>query len=279
MSGISQLVKQALLRLSSQTEARLEAEILLAHCLEKPRVFLHAWPEYLVTIEQQIKFEKLISRRSKGEPIAYILGYQEFWSLTLHVSPATLIPRSETELLVEQALILIAENNNASILDLGTGSGAIALAIATERPICKVTASDYSTTVLDIAKSNAKKHHIANVRFIQSNWFSELAGNFFDIIVANPPYIAQNDAHLQQGDLPYEPYSALASQDNGLADIKIIIREARRHLKPGGWLLLEHGYNQAKEVCALLEKQDFQSIHTESDYGGQPRVTIGHQKK
>jgi len=278
MSDISQLVKQASLRLSSQPEARLEAEILLAYCLEKPRVFLHTWPDHLITTEQQIEFERLISRRNEGEPIAYILGYQEFWSLTLHVSPATLIPRSETELLVEKALALIAENNNLSILDLGTGSGAIALAIATERPTCKVTATDYSTAALDIAKSNSEKYHIANVRFIQSNWFSELTGDFFDIIVANPPYIAQNDTHLQQGDLPYEPYSALASQDNGLADIKTIIREARQHLKPDGWLLLEHGYNQAKEVCVLLKKQGFQSIHNESDYSGQPRVTLAHQK-
>lgn len=274
MIGVAQLVKQTSLRLSSQPEARLEAEILLAYCLEKPRVFLYTWPDHLITIEQQIKFEGLISRRSEGEPIAYILGYQEFWSLTLRVSPATLIPRSETELLVEQTLALITENNNLSILDLGTGSGAIALAIATERPACKVTATDYSTATLDIAKSNSEKHHITNVRFIQSNWLSALTGECFDIVVSNPPYIVQNDPHLQQGDLPYEPRNALVSRDNGLADIKTIIREAHQHLKPDGWLLLEHGYNQAKKVRALFEKQGFQSIRTESDYGGQPRVTI-----
>lgn len=273
MSCVSQLVKQALLRLSSQPEARLESEILLAYCLGKTRVFLHAWPDHRITTKQQIEFEQLVARRNAGEPIAYILGYQEFWSLTLCVSPATLIPRSETELLVEQTLALIAENNNLAILDLGTGSGAIALAIATERPVCKVTATDCSTASLEIAKSNSEKNHITNVHFIQSNWFSVLTGKFFDIIVANPPYIAQNDSHLKQGDLPYEPYSALASQDNGLADIKIIISEAHKHLRPGGWLLLEHGYNQAKEVCVLLEKHGFQAIHTELDYGGQPRVT------
>ncbi|NOY73210.1 MAG: peptide chain release factor N(5)-glutamine methyltransferase [Gammaproteobacteria bacterium] len=274
---VSQLLTQASLRLNSQAEPRLEAEILLAYCLKKPRVFLYAWPDHSVKIEQKVFFEQLVARRSTGEPVAYILGYQEFWSLTLQVTPATLIPRSETELLVERALSFISENKNLSILDLGTGSGAIALAIARERPACKITATDRCVNALAVAQNNTKKNHITNVHLMQSHWFSALNSGVFDIIVSNPPYISENDPHLYQGDLPYEPDIALTSRDDGLADIKKIIGEASRYLKTNGWLLLEHGYHQAEKVRALFGEQGYQSIHTELDYAGHPRVTLAQK--
>jgi len=273
-NNVSQLLKQATLSLQHQIEARLEAEILLAFCIQKTRVFLHTWPEHPVTPAQLVEFRQFVARRRKGEPIAYILGHQEFWSLNLDVNPATLVPRSETELLVEQSLLHIPKDSNFAIVDLGTGSGAIALAIATERPTCTVTATDHCTEALTVAKKNAAKHGITNVRFIQSDWFGALESKVFDIIVTNPPYIAPDDPHLNQGDLPYEPDTALASSDNGLADIKRIIGESRNHLKPGGWILFEHGYNQAQEVAILLKQHAYQSIHTELDYAGHPRVTM-----
>ena len=220
-------------------------------------------------------FEALISRRLNGEPIAYILGCREFYGLNFLVTPDTLIPRPDTETLVEAALAKIPNKSNLSILDLGTGSGAIALAIARNRPQANVIAVDTSNSALEIANKNAENLNIHNIEFVLSDWFENLSNQRFDVIVSNPPYIEENDVHLTQGDLRFEPMSALASGEDGLDDIRKIIDSCLVYLKPQGWLMFEHGYNQAAQVADLMAQAGLSNIETIKDLGDNDRVTFG----
>jgi release factor glutamine methyltransferase len=274
---IQQVLATAVAQLTQQPElARLDAELLLAHVLHKPRIWLHTWPEYELTAEQALEFEQLVARRAEGEPVAHLLGQQEFWSLDLVVTPDTLIPRPETERLVELALDRIPSEAAWQIVDLGTGSGAIALALARERPGCRILATDRSAAALAVAHNNAQRHGLGNVTFRQGDWFEALQGEAdFDMIVSNPPYIKENDPHLQQGDVRFEPTTALQAGRRGLDDLQHLIREALPHLKPGGWLLLEHGYDQATEVMHLLQQAGYQQVHDYPDLAEQPRVAAG----
>ncbi len=255
--------------------ANVEANLLCQHLLNVNRAWLISHESETLTSKQQAAFEALVQRRLKGEPIAYILGSREFYGLPLKTTPATLIPRPDTETLVEAALAKIPQNASLNILDLGTGTGAVALVIASERPQTKVTAVDASPEALKVATENAQSLNLCNVRLIESNWFSALVSEKFDVIVSNPPYIAQDDEHLKQGDLRFEPLSALASGADGLDDIRKIIQDAPDFLNPNGWLMLEHGYDQGDAVAALLNARGFRQIDHVKDIAGTLRVTFG----
>ncbi|EKD54275.1 MAG: N5-glutamine methyltransferase, modifies release factors RF-1 and RF-2 [uncultured bacterium] len=257
----------------SDTE-RLDAEILLAHVLQVDRSYLLAFPERILTSAENIFFEKLVAERKSKMPVAYIVGYREFWSLNLKVTPDTLIPRPETELLVEHAL-KEARGEKNNIADLGTGSGAIALAIAHERPDFKVYATDKSLAALNIAKENAMRLNIQNVVFYEGDWCFALPKIKFDGIISNPPYIAQGDPHFQQNDVHCEPASALMAGENGLSDLCRIIREAKSYLKTEGFIMLEHGFLQAEAVRMLLAHHGYVDIHSYRDLAGHERVTRG----
>lgn len=255
--------------------AQIDTELLLAFSLACNRTYLFTWPEKIISPEQQQQFETLISLRLIGTPIAYLLGYKEFWSLQLAVSSDTLIPRPETELLVKQALHKIPPQANWTIADLGTGSGAIALAIASERPHCNLLASDVSSVALNIAQQNATQLDIHNITFSCGHWFDPHQTKKFNLIVSNPPYIAQSDEHLNQGDVAFEPPSALVSGSQGLDDINIIISQAKNYLLKNGLLMLEHGFEQHRNVQRLLTENGYADILTIEDLHGLPRVTIG----
>lgn len=265
--------------LLNNDEASLEAQMLLQHVLNVNRAWLIAHADDALQPNIHAVFEALLKRRLNGEPIAYILGYREFYGLTLKVTPDTLIPRPDTETLVEAALEKIESELTLNICDLGTGSGAIALAIAKNRPNAQVTAVDFSDKALAVARQNAQNLAILNCQFLQSDWLSALKLNGqnqqFDMILSNPPYIEQDDAHLTQGDLRFEPVSALASGADGLNDIRTIINQAKYHLKPSGWLMLEHGFNQANQVADLLLQAGYTHIDHMRDLSGIQRVTFG----
>jgi release factor glutamine methyltransferase len=275
---ITELLRTSEQRLNTVCDSpRLDSELLLASVLNKPRSYLFTWPDQSLTDEQENRFLALLERRTSGEPLAYILGNREFWSMPLKVSPGTLIPRPDTELLVEQALQLLPEHETHRVLDLGTGSGAIALAIASERPMAYIVATDQSVDALTIARENANQHDFDNLKFIHGSWFSPLPGEIrFDLIVSNPPYIAEDDPHLLQGDLPSEPRSALVSGADGLDDIRHIIGQAPQYLVHGGYLILEHGYDQGEAVRTLFHDAGFLEVNTRRDLAGQDRVTQGH---
>lgn len=262
-------------------EARVDAQTLLRHALGVSRAWLIAHADHVLDTNEVMQFERLLQRRLQGEPVAYILGNREFYGLDFSVAPGVLIPRPDTETLVEAALQLIPETSAGErkgplrILDLGTGSGAIAIAIAVNRPEATVTALDQSEAAVAIARTNAEKLGAKNLRLLQSNWFSAVTGETFDIIVSNPPYIAAADPHLSQGDLRFEPSSALASGTDGLNDIREIVATAPTHLQRGGWLLLEHGYDQAERVAGLLKEAGFTEIGHATDLAGIQRVTLG----
>lgn len=256
-------------------EARFEAQILLCHAIQQPRAYLAAHDRDPVSPEQAATFAVLLQRRLDGEPIAYILGTREFYSLNFKVTPAVLIPRPETELLVELALERLPLRQPARILDLGTGSGAVAVTLALHRPQTEVIAVDQSAAALEVARENAQRLGVGNLSLILSNWYSALNGEKFALIASNPPYIAAADPHLTQGDVRFEPPSALASGADGLDDIRTIIRGAAAHLKPGGWLLFEHGYDQAAACRKLLTQAGFEQIASASDLAGIARVTYG----
>lgn len=275
-------VKETLNAASAQLntlDAKLEAQLLLQDVLDVNRAWLISHENDALPAEERAEFEALLTRRLRGEPIAYILGSREFYGLDLMVTVDTLIPRPDTETLVEVALGKIDASkyklNDLSILDLGTGSGAIALSIAKNCPRANVIGVDASKAALDIAQRNAQNLNINNVQFVLSSWFDSLENIKFDIIVSNPPYIEQNDAHLTQGDLRFEPISALASGEDGLDDIRKIIQDCLLYLKPQGWLMLEHGYNQAQPVTDLMAETGLTNIATLQDLGGNDRVTIG----
>ncbi|PIQ38674.1 MAG: protein-(glutamine-N5) methyltransferase, release factor-specific [Lysobacterales bacterium CG17_big_fil_post_rev_8_21_14_2_50_64_11] len=252
-------------------QPRFEAELLLGHALGRDRAWLFAHGNESLAVAQQTAFTALLERRIGGEPVAYLIGARGFWTLDLAVQPGVLIPRPETELLVELALPRLARDGR--LADLGTGSGAIALAIASERPAAHVTAVDISTDALAVAQRNATATGIGNVVFRHGDWLTPLAGERFTVIVSNPPYLAADDPHLQQGDLRFEPALALASGDDGLDAIRRIIADAPSHLTPGGYLLLEHGWTQGEAVRALLAAHGFVEVCTALDLEQRERVT------
>jgi len=256
-------------------EARLEVQILLQKTLGVARAYLMAHPEQPLSEIQQASYEAMLQRRLQGEPIAYILGEREFFWLSFKVTPDTLIPRPETELLVELALGRIPVDGHFRVLDLGTGSGAIAIAIAKNRPLAEVLAVDVSEAALEVARENARRLGVANLSFLRSEWFAQLGGQRYDLIVSNPPYVAAGDVHLTQGDVRFEPVSALGSGRDGLDDIRQIILQARGFLEPGAGLLLEHGYDQAAQVRDLLRANGFVDVVSEKDMAGIDRVTGG----
>ena len=255
--------------------ARLDAELLLCHCLKKPRSYLYTWPEQALDARQLSLFNALASRRLQGEPVAYLTGSREFWSVEFDVTPDTLIPRPDTEVLVEQALEKLTDTTGP-FLDLGTGSGVIAVSIAMERPDIEVHATDISNAALDVARVNAKKFN-AQIGFINCAWFEELESQNYAVIASNPPYIAADDPHLKQNGLPYEPITALQSSSNGFADITAIIKESPTYLGCGGWLLLEHGHSQASKTRNIMQAQGFRNIDTVKDLSGNDRVTRGQK--
>ncbi|MFZ4964659.1 MULTISPECIES: peptide chain release factor N(5)-glutamine methyltransferase [Pseudomonas] len=272
MTIIASLLRAA--ELPDSPTARLDAELLLAAALGKSRSYLHTWPEKIVSSEAALAFSGFLQRRRGGEPVAYILGQQGFWKLDLEVAPHTLIPRPDTELLVEAALELLPATP-ATVLDLGTGSGAIALALASERPAWRVTAVDRVLEAVALAERNRQRLGLDNATVLSSHWFSALEGQRFQLIISNPPYIAAADPHLGQGDVRFEPASALVAGADGLDDLRLIIAQAPAHLEAGGWLMLEHGYDQAEAVRELLSAQGFGEVHSRTDLGGHQRISLG----
>lgn len=254
---------------------RLEAELLLAHVLACPRSTLVAWPERTLTPTQWQQFERLVAQRSAGTPLAYLLGEREFWSLRLRVDSNTLIPRPETEVLVERALCRMPAARSGVAADLGTGSGAVAIALASERPRWLITATDESPAALQIARDNAQRLQCTNVRFEAGDWCDALGSERFDVIASNPPYIPENDPHLASGDVRFEPLRALVSGEDGLDAIRILCRCAQQHLHPGGWLLFEHGPEQGPQCRALLAASGYENVNTYADLEGRERVTEG----
>lgn len=269
------------LRGSGCEEARRDAEVLLCAVLECNRAWLYAYGDHYLDKTARDLFCHYVALRSKGEPVAYILGQREFWSLMLLVNDSTLIPRPDTEILVEQALQRGADMDIAYVLDLGTGSGAIALALAHEKPLWQVDAVDVSTDAVELAARNAERLDLSNVNVYCSDWFSSVRENTaapdarFHLVVSNPPYIAADDPHLVAGDLRFEPHTALVAADDGYADLFLLARHAREFLRQDGWLLLEHGFGQGDRLRQYLCQQGYSDVQTVTDYGGNERVTSG----
>lgn len=267
-------MRDATRRLSAGESPKRDAEILLGFVTGRSRTFIMAFGETLLAASELEQLEVLLARREQGEPVAYLVGEREFWSLPLSVSPATLIPRPDTECLVEQALLRLSSSPQ-NVLDLGTGTGAVALAIASERPDCQLTGVDLQPEAVKLAQHNAQKLAITNARFVQGSWFTPVAGQQFAVIVSNPPYIDSADPHLAEGDVRFEPASALVAENAGLADLQTLIQHAPSHLLAGGWLLLEHGWQQAQDVQQLFRQAGYQQVATVKDYGGNDRVSLG----
>ncbi len=255
--------------------ARLDAELLLARAIDMPRSYLFAHPEEPLDELTVDRFRESLDRRLAGEPMAYITGVREFWSLELMVSPATLVPRPETELLVDLALREIPRRADCDVLDLGTGSGAIAIAIAKERPLATVTATDTSAAALEVARQNARQLDVPNIRFLEGDWTEPVRGQSFDVVVSNPPYVRSDDAALDA--LHCEPRAALAAGKDGLDAIRVLARDCGALLRPGGLLLLEHGAEQCDGVAALLLAHGWSGVECHTDYAGLPRVTIARK--
>lgn len=268
-------VGSALIAATARLGDRVDAEALLLHVLGKPRSWLFSHADEMLDSDRQGAFDSLVARRASGEPVAYITGFCGFWSLVLEVTPATLIPRPETELLVELALARLPRDAACRVVDLGTGSGAIALAIASERPQAEVIAIDASAAALEVARGNARRNGIGNVSFRHGDWMAPLGDQRAELIVSNPPYIESGDPHLGRGDLRFEPLTALASGHDGLDDIRKIIEGAHTNLLPGGWLLLEHGWQQGDAVRALLQDAGYAEVFTARDLEQRDRVSGG----
>lgn len=277
---IDELLKGASQRLSSISEtAQLDVQLLLAHVLAVPTSYFYTWPEKAVGLVEIEQFNDLLARRELGEPIAYLLGRQAFWCLDLEVAPCTLIPRADTERLVEVALSVLDVSKINRILDLGAGTGAIALSLASEQPKSTVVGVDLVEEAVALARRNALRNQLSNVAFIQSCWFDALEGwEPFDLIVSNPPYIDPDDEHLSQGDVRFEPKSALVADNHGLADIEYIIQAAPRFLRQNAYLMFEHGYDQAAAVRKCLLEEGFVAVESFQDLGGNDRVTIGQHQ-
>ncbi len=265
--------------LIEQTEGLRAAEILLQYTLKVARAYLYAHTEQTLSPDQIAHYQDLLQRRQQGTPIAYLIGQRSFWTFDLMVSPHTLIPRPETELLIERILAKTDSKRPYTLLDLGTGSGAIALAIASERPHWQITACDQSVEALQIAEHNAQALQLTTIQFIQSDWFQALDQQQFDIIVSNPPYLSCNDPHLLQGDLRFEPQSALVSGQDGLDALRIIIQNSCHHLRGHGLLIVEHGYEQGAAIYELLDLNGYQNIQSWQDWQGHIRVCSGRKNK
>ncbi|MFL0796350.1 MAG: peptide chain release factor N(5)-glutamine methyltransferase [Cellvibrionaceae bacterium] len=277
MTTIAEILRQAPLLAEVSDSPRLDVELFLCDVLGKDRTWLFTWSDKSLSPEQLAQFESLFERRKTGEPVAYILGQREFWSLPIKVSPATLIPRPDTELLVETALSLNLPND-ARVLDLGTGTGAIALALASEKEQWHISGVDYSEAAVQLATENAEALGLSQVQFFQSDWFTAVGGNEqYHLILSNPPYIDSADPHLEQGDVRFEPSSALVAENNGFADIEKIIADSKDFLMPGGWLAFEHGWQQGEGVRERLKTAGFTDVKTLKDLGGNERVTLGTQ--
>ncbi|WP_355660810.1 peptide chain release factor N(5)-glutamine methyltransferase [Halomonas salifodinae] len=274
------LLARAARRLSESGSAtpRLDAEVLLCHVLGVERTWLYTWGDRQAPSFERARFEALVAARAQGHPVAYLTGEREFWGLRLATSPATLIPRPDTETLVEAALARAAAPTGR-LLDLGTGTGAIALAFASERPGWTVLGVDLAPEAVSLARQNAGRLGIANADFRKSDWFSALGDDErFALIVANPPYIAADDPHLGQGDVRFEPASALVADEDGLADLQHLVVEARQYLTPGGWLLLEHGYAQGAAVRRALTDAGYAEVASLTDLGGRERLSLGRRE-
>lgn len=257
----------------SSDTAQLDAEILLSHCLNKNRAYLYTWPEAEPDPSAVQQFHDLINQRAQDMPLAYLTGEREFWSLAFKVTPDTLIPRPETELIVQLAIDLLLQQPGP-VLDLGTGSGAIAISIATEIKHITIDAADNSSAALKIAKHNAVQHN-AEINFIESDWFSNISTKNYQLIISNPPYIAENDPHLTRGGLQHEPISALQASDTGMAAIKSIVQCAKNHMTREGWLLIEHGHDQGQLAREVFLKAGLVQVRTEPDLESRDRVTLG----
>ncbi len=263
---------------SASSTARLDAELLLAACLGRPRSFLIAHGGEALSPGTCERFSRSVERRTRGEPVAYIVGRREFWSLEIEVNAHVLVPRPETERLVEFALEVLPPREGAKVLDLGTGSGAVALAIAHERPAARIIATDVSPEAITLACRNAERLELGNVSFLVGDWYEPVGAMHFDLIVSNPPYVAANDAALASAELRAEPRGALVPGANGLEAIECIVAPVQEHLCPGGWLVIEHGANQATVVAALLSKVGLSNIRTLQDLAGHDRVTAGRRQ-
>lgn len=273
MTALASWLKQVTQQLSALSQTPdIEARLCLCHVLNVNSSYLYSYPERLLTSSELAQLDALVSQRLQGQPLAYLFGYWHFFDLKLAVSPATLIPRPDTEVLVEQVLAL-ALPLQANVLDLGTGTGAIALALASNRPLWQVTAVDYVNDAVTLAQHNQQHLAINNCRVLHSNWYSAVAAESFDVIVSNPPYIDPQDPHLHT--LRFEPVTALTAQEHGLADLNHIVATAPRHLNANGWLVLEHGYDQAAAVQQLLQAAGFTQVQSIRDYGGNCRVSFG----
>jgi len=256
--------------------AKLDAQVLLGFTLGKAINYLYTWPEKVLSVEQASTFNLLLKERLSGKPIAYITGVKEFWSLPFYCNASTLIPRPDTEILIEQILFETEEHFKGEVrcLDLGTGTGAIALALASENKHWKIDAIDFNEEAIALAKKNAKQLALSHVNIYQSDWFSNVEEqNLFDVIISNPPYIDENDIHLSQGDVRFEPLSALVAENSGLADIEKISKDAKNYLKQGGYLFFEHGYNQGQAVRNIMMSLGYKQVKTIQDYGENDRVT------
>ncbi|MXP50981.1 peptide chain release factor N(5)-glutamine methyltransferase [Pantoea sp. SoEX] len=272
-------LKKAKKTLYNSDTPELDVQTILSFVIEKSRTWIFAFNETIITEKQLVYLDKLLMRRLKGEPLAYLIGECEFWSLTLKVIPDTMIPRPDTEIIVLESLNYLSNSSDLKVLDLGTGTGAIALAIASELPKCNIFGVDYIDTVVKNAQYNAKKLNIHNATFFLSHWFNNIPSNKFNLIVSNPPYIESDSIYLNYRDIRFEPISALVSNENGLADLKIIIKNSLDWLKKESWLLLEHGWKQSESVRYIMSKYGYKNINTIKDYGGNPRVTLGMSPK
>ncbi len=276
MATVSAALAHATKLFSASDSAELDAQLLLAHVLGKTRTWLYTWPDYELTAPEHDQFQTLCKQRAKGQPVAYLLGRREFWTFDLFVTPAVLIPRPETELLVELALQTITKPT-AKVVDLGTGSGAVALALAKERPGWQVIATEFHSDAMAVAARNAQHFNLPNLNLLSGNWCEPLPDSDYDLFVSNPPYIDAEDQHIQQGDLRFEPMTALISADAGLADIKLIAQQAHHKLASGGHLMLEHGWQQGNAVKNILRELGYTHVETCVDHGGRDRVTIGRK--
>lgn len=277
-STIEQCLEWAKARLEGSESPGLDSRLLLCHCLGCTQTYLMTWSDKIVSENDRTRFETLIEQRREGHPVAHLLGYREFWTLKLAVDPSTLIPRPETELLVEKALSLDLPKT-ARVLDLGTGTGAIALALASERPDWLVTGVEFQPQAVELACSNGAANQLSQVEFVQSDWFSGVQGQTYDLIVSNPPYVEQNSVYLSQGDVRFEPRSALTAGEDGLDDIRRICSDAKTFLEPDGWIVFEHGNTQGQAVQQILIQSGLDHVETLLDLNQHPRITFGRKSR
>ena len=274
--NIRQALEQASRQLAdSSPSAMLDSQVLLTHVLQCNTAHLVAWPEKTLSDAQMADFLQLLKQRQQGVPVAHLTGSREFWSLEFSVDDSTLIPRPETETLVEFILEKFDDVDRLKLLDMGTGTGAIAISLAKQKPDWQIIASDISEQALALAVKNSSDNQTTNVTFVHSNWFDAIAQDDFDIIVSNPPYIASDDPHLSQGDVRFEPQSALSSGETGMDDIEHICSQAKPHLLKNGWLIVEHGYNQKQQVSDCFTRNGFKEIEQKQDLSGHTRMTAG----